>query len=182
MIRKEAYEAIGGHAAVRAEVLEDVALAVRAKQAGLRLIFEPDDGLVRVRMYASFGAMWEGWTKNLRPLVRCAGQTVRRELCLILPWIPFLCLLLAPVSRVLGALGALLLAGRHAGYAASLRRNRFPASSVIYYVPAVLLYGAALAVSDWRYARGRIRWKGREYAAGESARWQENKPEANGGG
>jgi hypothetical protein len=28
---------------------------------------------------------------------------------------------------------------------------------------AVLLYCAALAASDWRYARGRVTWKGREY-------------------
>ena len=39
LIRRDAYEAIGGHAAVAANILEDVALAKRAKQAGYRLQF-----------------------------------------------------------------------------------------------------------------------------------------------
>ena len=163
LIRRDAYEAVGGHAAVRGEVLEDIALARRAKDAGVRLHFAPDDGMVRVRMYANFRAMWEGWTKNLCPLVTLPGRRVTRELLSVLPWIPLLCLALAPASSIFAVLGVLLLAGRHAGYAAALRRNHFPPSSVVYYMVAVLLYCAALAVSDWHYARGRVTWKGRVY-------------------
>jgi glycosyltransferase involved in cell wall biosynthesis len=166
LIRREAYEAIGGHAAVRGEVLEDVALARRAKDAGIRLFFAPDEGLVRVRMYTTFRAMWEGWTKNLCPLVTGGGQRVTRELFYVLPWIPLLCLALTPRYPAAAVLGVLLLAGRHAGYAAALRRNRFPLSSVVYYMVAMLLYCAALAASDWHYARGRVAWKGRQYAVG----------------
>jgi len=166
LIRRDAYEAIGGHAAVRGEVLEDVALARRAKDAGVRLLFVPDEGLVRVRMYTTFRAMWEGWTKNLCPLVTGVGQRVTREFFYVLPWIPLLCLALTPRFPVAGILGVLLLAGRHAGYAAALRRNRFPLSSVVYYMVAMLLYCAALAASDWHYARGQVTWKGREYPVG----------------
>ena len=54
---------------LRADVLEDVALARRVKQAGLGLYFATGRGIVRTRMYRSFGAMWEGWTKNLYPLI-----------------------------------------------------------------------------------------------------------------
>ncbi len=64
LIRRDAYEAIGGHAAVAANILEDVALAKRAKQAGYRLQFGWSD-VVSTRMYRSFPLMWEGWTKNL---------------------------------------------------------------------------------------------------------------------
>jgi hypothetical protein len=163
LIRREVYDALGGHASVRGHVLEDVALARRAKDAGVHLSFAPDDGIVRVRMYDNFGAMWEGWTKNLYPLVTLPGQRVTRELAYALPWIPLLCLALAPLSAIIGTLGVLLLAGRHAGYAAALRRNRFPVSSVVYYMAAALLYCAALATSDFHYARGRVTWKGREY-------------------
>lgn len=163
LIRRDAYYAIGGHAAVSGEVLEDVALARRARAAHVPLHFAPDAQIARVRMYASFRAMWEGWTKNLLPLVRMAGQGVTRELFSVTPWIPLLCLALAPVRLIFGALGILLLAGRHAGYAAMLRRNRLPASSVVYYLVGVALYAAALLVSDWRYARGKVPWKGREY-------------------
>lgn len=166
LIRRDAYELIGGHAAVCGEVLEDVALARRAKLAGVRLHFAPGGQIASVRMYSTFPAMWEGWTKNLFPLVTLAGQTVARELFSVLPWIPLLCLALAPRHLVFGALGLLLLAGRHANYAAILRRNRFPLSSVIYYLVAVALYCATLMASDWRYARGKVAWKGREYPAG----------------
>ena len=86
-----------------------------------------------------------------------------RELRGVVPWIPLLLLLLTPLHLIWGALGVLLLAGRHAAYAATLRRNRFPAALVLYYVPAVALYAAALLTSEWRYARGSVSWKDREY-------------------
>jgi hypothetical protein len=60
-------------------------------------------------------------------------------------------------------LGVALLAGRHAAYAATLRRNRFPAALALYYIPAVALYAAVLLSSEWRYAHGSVSWKGREY-------------------
>jgi len=170
LIRRNVYEQIGGHAAVRDEVLEDVALARLAKSAGFRLHFAPGDQICRVRMYSSFQAMWEGWSKNLLPLVSWSGQRVTRELLSVMPWIPLLCLLLTPWHIVLGALGLLLLAGRHASYAALLRKNRFPLDSVLYYLVGVALYCAALLASDWGYARGKIAWKGREYPVATPAR------------
>ena len=187
LIRREDYARIGGHAAVADEVLEDVALARLAKQAGTRLHFASGQGIVRVRMYRTFGAMWQGWTKNLYPLI-CGPKlsptrgpkpeptsgtppetpvgrqhAASRELRGVVPWIPLLLLLLTPLHLILGALGATLLAGRHAGYAAMLRRNRFPMTYALYYVPAVALYAAVLLTSEWRYARGRVTWKGRAY-------------------
>ncbi len=170
LIRRNVYEQIGGHAAVRDEVLEDVALARLAKSAGFRLHFAPGDQICRVRMYSSFQAMWEGWSKNLLPLVSWSGQRVTRELLSVMPWIPLLCLLLTPWHIVFGALGLLLLAGRHASYAALLRKNRFPLDSVLYYLVGAALYCAALLASDWGYARGKIAWKGREYPVATPAR------------
>ena len=165
LIRKDAYFAIGGHEAVRQVVgLEDVVLAMRAKAAGVRLHFAIDDGrIANVRMYTRFAAMWEGWTKNLYPLVTVAGQSVTKELLAVIPWIPLLCLLLSPIHLAFGALGILLLAGRHGSYAAMLRRNRLPLRSILYYGPGVALYCAALLVSEWRYLHGKVSWKGREY-------------------
>lgn len=168
MIRRTVYEQIGGHAAVKGEVLEDVALARLAKSAGYRLHFGPGEEICRVRMYANFKDMWEGWSKNLLPLVMWSGQRVTRELLSVLPWFAFLCLLLVPFLRApwdaaFAILGFAMLAGRHAGYAGLVRKNRFPLSSVLYYLPGVGLYCAALLASDWGYARGKIAWKGREY-------------------
>jgi glycosyltransferase involved in cell wall biosynthesis len=167
LIRREDYERIGGHAAVAGEVLEDVALARLAKQAGIRLRFASGIGIIRVRMYRTFGAMWQGWTKNLYPLVSgtssVRSRAVGRELRGVVPWIPLLLLVLTPWHLILGLLGVVLLAGRHAAYAATLRRNRFPAALALYYVPAVALYAAVLLTSEWHYAHGSVSWKGREY-------------------
>jgi hypothetical protein len=163
LIRREDYARIGGHAAVAGEVLEDVALARLAKQAGIRLYFASGMGIMRVRMYRTFRAMWEGWTKNLYPLMGGKSRSIGRELRSVVPWIPLILLVLTPLHLILGVLGVALLAGRHAAYAATLRRNRFPAALALYYIPAVVLYAAVLLTSEWRYARGQVSWKGREY-------------------
>ncbi len=170
LIRRDAYEAIGGHRSVSGEVLEDVALARGAKQAGYLLHFAPGQGIARVRMYRSFAQMWQGWTKNLFPLLGGRPGAVARELLSVVPWIPAALLLLGGVHWALLALGLLLLAERHAAYAAVLRGNRFPISRILYYVPAVILYSAALLVSARRYARGTVVWKGREYPVGTPGR------------
>ena len=163
LIRRDDYVRIGGHAAVAAEVLEDVALARLAKQAGLRLYFAAGTGIMRVRMYRSFAGMWQGWTKNLYPLMGGNSRAVGRELFRVVPWIPLLVLPLSLLHPIWGALSVALLAGRHAAYAADLRRNRFPPVLALYYLPGVALYFAALLNSEWRYARGSVAWKGREY-------------------
>lgn len=168
LIRREAYDAMGGHAAVSGEVLEDVALARRAKAAGIRLLFAPGAEIARVRMYSNFRAMWEGWTKNLVPLIRTPGKTVNWELFWVMPWIPLFLFAGTPIHLGFAAAGVVLLAGRHASYAAQLRRNRFPQWGVIYYLPGVFLYGCVLLSSDWHYARGKVAWKGREYPVGGS--------------
>jgi Glycosyl transferase family 2 len=167
LIGRDDYARIGGHAAVAGEVLEDVALARLAKQAGVRLHFASGNGIMRVRMYRTFAAMWQGWTKNLYPLMGGTSRSVGRELFSVVPWIPMLLLPLAPLHLIWGALGIALLAGRHAAYAAALRRNRFPAALALYYLPGVALYAAALLNSEWRYARGSVAWKGREYPVGK---------------
>lgn len=65
LIRRGAYEAVGGHAAVAQTLLEDVALAEAVKSSGRCLRFRYGGDAVSTRMYRSLGSMWEGWTKNL---------------------------------------------------------------------------------------------------------------------
>ena len=161
MIRRDAYKAIGGHASVAGEVLEDVALAARTKGAGYRIWFGAGTGLVRARMYRSFGAMWEGWKKNLYLLIGARPEAVYRELFAVVPWIPFVLLaigLRVPLALVAG-LGLLL--ARHAAYGMALVRNRYPGKFILYYVPGVVLYAGVLWASYRAYARGAVAWKGR---------------------
>ena len=65
LISREAYDAVGGHAAVSSSLLEDVALAQAVKASGRKIFFRYGGDAVRTRMYRSFAQLREGWTKNL---------------------------------------------------------------------------------------------------------------------
>lgn len=64
LFRRAAYEAAGGHAAVRGLVLEDVALARAVKRAGYRIDLADGGDLVRTRMYHGAAEVWAGFSKN----------------------------------------------------------------------------------------------------------------------
>jgi glycosyltransferase involved in cell wall biosynthesis len=166
MIRRNVYDSIGGHRGVAGEILEDVAIATRVKQVGHRIWFGSGKGLVRTRMYRSFGAMWEGWKKNLYRLMGGTPWAVFRELESSLPWIPFLLLFLGLKFPFLLFLGVLFLIARQTSYGLDLARNHFPFSFIFYYVPAVVLYVGVLWASYRTHVNGRIAWKGREYSMG----------------
>jgi glycosyltransferase involved in cell wall biosynthesis len=170
LLLRDVYESVGGHASVAGEILEDVALARRVKQSGNKIYFTVPLGIVRTRMYRSFGAMWQGWTKNLYPLMGGSFSGVLREFWMATPWAAFVLLaLFYPVEARMHALPlylacwvALLLAA-HALYAAQLYRNLLPLRFVQYYMPGAFLYSAALLASWWKSAHGAVVWKGREY-------------------
>jgi glycosyltransferase involved in cell wall biosynthesis len=166
MIRRDVYNAVGGHASVAGEVLEDVAIAMRVKAAGHRIWFGSGKGIVRVRMYRSFDEMWQGWKKNLYRLIGGTPWALIRELESNLPWIPFLLIVLGLKYPFLIFLGVLLLIARQTNYGLELVRNQYPFSFIFYYVPAVTLYVAVLWASYRSHVNGRIVWKGREYAVG----------------
>jgi chlorobactene glucosyltransferase len=65
LIRRDAYEAVGGHEAVRAEIAEDKALAVLVKGQGFRLVLADGRQFAQTRMYTTLPEIWEGWTKNI---------------------------------------------------------------------------------------------------------------------
>ncbi len=62
---RSAYERFGGHAAVRAEVLEDVRLAQRVKRHGGRVVLTLGRELVSTRMYRGYRAAVRGFAKNV---------------------------------------------------------------------------------------------------------------------
>jgi glycosyltransferase involved in cell wall biosynthesis len=166
MMRRDVYDAIGGHSAVAGEVLEDVALAMRAKAAGHRISFGSGKGIIRVRMYRSFQAMWQGWKKNLYRLMGGTPWAVFREMESNLPWIPLLVIAMGLKFPFLFFLGILLLIARQTSYGLDLARNQYPFSFIFYYVPAVALYIGVLWASYRSHVNGRIQWKGREYSVG----------------
>jgi glycosyltransferase involved in cell wall biosynthesis len=92
LFRRSAYQTIGGHRAVASQVVEDVELARRIKTSGLRLELLLASDLVTVRMYRSFAALWEGWTKNLylgtqRNLTAVSLFAVTMLMLYSIPWL-----------------------------------------------------------------------------------------------
>jgi glycosyltransferase involved in cell wall biosynthesis len=170
MIHKSVYDAVGGHASVAGDVLEDVAIAIRVKAAGYALRFGPGAGLVRARMYRSFAAMWQGWKKNLYRLIGGTPVNFRDELSSIIPVIPFLLILFGLRYPLAIFAGVLLLLVRQLSYGAELMRNQYPFRLIIYYVPAVLLFAGVLIASYRAHAKGKLVWKGRDVVVGPAAK------------
>jgi hypothetical protein len=116
--------------------------------------------------------MWQGWTKNLYPLM---GGTPKRILAELLEVFPFpeiigLAFYFWFSARPLGASPGPLLVFvfvafvvRSLRFGFSLYRNPNPFGSILYYIPGVFLYVAALLSSWWKNTRGRVLWKGRSY-------------------
>ena len=99
LFRRTAYEQLGGHRAVASQVVEDVELARRVKATGLKLWYALGSDLAAVRMYSSFGALWEGWTKNWYLGSRCnlsltLSSAVIVLLVCTLPWVGLILMLL----------------------------------------------------------------------------------------
>jgi len=164
LIRRDVYDAVGGHRGLAGEILEDLALALRVKQAGHRIWFGSGKGLVRTRMYTSFHAMWEGWRKNLYRLMGGTPWAAFREMESTLPWIPFLLMLLGVKFPWLLFVGVLFLIARQTIYGLDLARNHYPFSFIFYYIPGAFLYVGVLWASYRSHVKGRIAWKGREYS------------------
>ena len=172
VVQRDAYDGVGGHSAIAGEILEDVALAKRVKRAGGTIYFAPGYGIVRTRMYRDFRAMWQGWTKNLYPLIGGTAGSLAIEIVEVLPvfQMAVFILLWLYLSHSYGLsvlwLPLFLLstiAERQLAYALELRRNLYPASYIQYYALGMCLYAAALVVSWWRNTFGRVEWKGRAY-------------------
>ncbi|MFH0965953.1 MAG: glycosyltransferase [Planctomycetota bacterium] len=102
LISRQAYDAVGGHEAVRACVLEDVAFAHAVKKAGFRIRLAWGRDILRVRMYAGLRQMLVGWSriffgvvgrKAVPYLVMCANSVVWTLVpCAVLLLAPFLIL------------------------------------------------------------------------------------------
>ncbi len=65
LIQRSVYRAIGGHARIKDQIVEDKALSEQVKRNGYRLVVADGMQVARTRMYTSLAEMWEGWTKNI---------------------------------------------------------------------------------------------------------------------
>jgi chlorobactene glucosyltransferase len=177
LIRREVYARVGGHQAIRHEILEDVELAKRVKGAGGKLLFLPGAAWVQTRMYRTFGEMWRGWTKNLFLIYGGSVEKVFKtwvELCVLDLLPPFLLLvflvwLLSGRGNVMVlsvALGCLfIVVARHAGYLRAVSRLGFDSRVAPWRLEGALILSALLinSVIAHRLIR-QVDWKGRRYS------------------
>lgn len=92
LIRRSAYDRVGGHGAVRAEVLDDVRLARAFKDKAQKIGLRHAPGAFRVRLYERLSDIVSGYAKNLyegmgrRPLL-ALGAVMFVFVSTVLPYV-----------------------------------------------------------------------------------------------
>lgn len=167
LFTRAAYEAIGGHAAIRDIVVDDVALAKRIKAAGLRLRLADGTHRVRCRMYRGFREAWNGFSKNLYAAFdyNAALLLFVWTYLLVVAWEPILALVAAGLGVLppMFAVGpaAVAVAEMFALWAIACARFKFPLYLALFY-PVSISLAFAIALRSLALAhRGGADWKGR---------------------
>jgi len=178
LIRREVYEAVGGHAAIAGEILEDVALARAVKRSGRRIRFRYAHDAVRTRMYRSFRGLREGWTKNLALLFPNPGELATQEFVVFVATVgtgwAMLRLLLAGKLHLLFTMSPAVLSGASFLYMvlylfSILRRAHSPWRSNLLALFGLPMFAYLLLRSKRAHAKGKVGWKGRTYSDRHSA-------------
>ena len=185
LFERSAYQALGGHAAVKDDLLEDLAFARSMKRAKMEQGVAVSDGMLVVSMYDSWKAFQTGWKRIYIESCRRNPARMRKEalqllvIVVAMPAIRTASVVLAAIALLDGhsmdagtrafAVGALAV-----GIAAPMirlatlawihRTASFPVWS------ALCFPGAAIAVARIFFdgardlnARTPVRWGGREY-------------------
>ncbi len=167
LISREAYDAVGGHAAIAGSLLEDVQLARNVKSSGRPIFFRYGPDAVSTRMYRNFAQLREGWTKNLALLFPDSSRlaTLRTAEFIAIS----ACLAVIVVGIVMGwsmvalnaAVMAILLTGN---YMSRVRRAHFSFGISLLAIAGLPVYAYLLRRSRVYYKSGGVTWKGRSYA------------------
>jgi hypothetical protein len=165
LVRRAAYDAVGGHAAVATEILEDVALARLLRNEDKTVYFRYGGDAVRARMYRNWEQLREGWTKNLALLFPQPEQLAVRSLFLwLVAWSALVVAVSGAVSHhfpwiVVAALWPL-----------PYRRIRVahfsPANNLIAIACGLPIFAYLLLRSKIAHENGQVSWKGRAYRTG----------------
>jgi chlorobactene glucosyltransferase len=166
LIRRQVYQEVGGHAAIRDRVADDLELARLVKGAGHALRAENGSELVSVRMYTSLREIWWGFAKNASAGAGGPWMALGGALFVGLSALPFFAapFLHGGLLRLALAGCALALLQRLAVFVAV-----FPAWApwALTLPLASLCFMGILLHSAVRQLRGKgPRWKGREYPHG----------------
>ncbi len=162
--RRRAYDALGGHAAVRDNIVEDVALAHRVKARGRRLWMADGGGLITCRMYRDWPEVREGFGKNILKghgdsVLLLGISTIFHWLIFVFPWLWLLVSVISggalywPLALVMLGIGTRMLS------AAATRQRVL--DGLLMPVSVLLMTRIAGGAVWQRYRYGGPRWKGR---------------------
>jgi glycosyltransferase involved in cell wall biosynthesis len=167
LIAREAYDAVGGHAAIAATLLEDVTLARAVKRSGRKIFFRYGGDAVQTRMYRSFAQLREGWTKNLALLfpspARLAAQRAIEFVLIVASFA------ISLVSAFRGHLQPAALAGMlaiilYALFLKRIRRAHFAWDANLLALLGLPIFSYLLLRSKRVHTNGSVPWKGRKYS------------------
>jgi glycosyltransferase involved in cell wall biosynthesis len=172
LLRRAAYEAIGGHEALRLEVTDDLMLGKRVKQAGFRQDALTASDHLRLRWQKGVGGFVRGLEKNGFAALGFSLPFLLLVTALVFLFyaVPYLGVLSFRDARVSGyALSVLLMHGIY-GYFASFQRNGWRLAPAL--PCAAFLYLFALWRSAWITLRqGGVRWRDTFYPLEVLKRW-----------
>ena len=163
VFRRRAYDMVGGHAGVRDNIIEDVALARQIKLQGLRLRMTDGAGVVGCRMYTDWASVRNGFAKNIlaghgNSLLLLLLSTLFHWTVFVFPWL----------WLAFGAAGwgwpawPLALIGLGVGVRAlSAAVTQQRVLDAVLMPLSVLLMTVIAAQSVWWHWHGGPQWKGR---------------------
>jgi chlorobactene glucosyltransferase len=176
LVKREWYERVGRHEAVRDKVVEDLALGLKLKQAGAKMRVAMAGELQWCRMYDGWADMWEGLTKNAYAglgysPIKAIGLVLATLVLNVLPpayvLMSLVMLLISPSVLILIALllsiAAMLLAARALN--ATRKLVSLPGWYAFTMPIGAAIYSIFVLVSVWQSYTGGNRWKGRTYLA-----------------
>ncbi len=163
LIRREDYDAVGGHESLKDAVIDDVALARLVRRSGRRSEVALANDLVSLRMYHGLREIVDGFTKNAFAVVNrnYVAVVVILLLTLVAHALPYA---LALTGDVIGiAIVALIALSRVILYSALGYRLD---NALFGHVPMMLIWFWILMRSMWvTGVRRRLTWRGRTYDA-----------------
>src|SRR5229473_2538746 len=167
LIAREAYDAVGGHAAIAANLLEDVALARAVKRSGRKIFFRYGGDAVRTRMYRSFAQLREGWTKNLALLFPSPARLAALRGTEFVLIVSSFTIALATALRghwLPAAAAGCVCAIIYALFLTRIRHAHFSWDANPLALFGLPLFSYLLLRSARAHAKGSVPWKGRTYS------------------
>ncbi|MDH3976288.1 MAG: glycosyltransferase [Deltaproteobacteria bacterium] len=177
LFKKSTYKKIGGHDAIRSEVMDDLAFARIIKEGGHRLYLLFADDMIRTRMYRELPQIWKGFSKNLIEIMKHESTitSVTHSIkFLFLGWMPVVLPLLTFYRP--GACGndpiyswafAIALAGSIIMFITcfmAIKALKIPALYLLSFPLGFTMHAFITLNCLWQSKRGNIEWKGRTYS------------------